>query len=95
MDGSPSYSVEIFKFFSYLSFFFCFSGGIQRDWVGVPRKLYIAGYDGYRCVCVRITGPPSDHLGSKEHNDRGDLDNPSLQEYKDCNPLFDWCLVKE
>ncbi|XP_040192647.1 neuferricin [Rana temporaria] len=71
------------------------SGGIQRDWVGVPRKLYLAGYDGYRCVCVRTTGPPSEHLESKEHNDKGDLDNPSLQEYKDCNPLFDWCLLKE
>lgn len=71
------------------------SGGIQRDWVGVPRQLYLAGYDGYRCVCVRTTGPPSENVDSEEHNDRGDLDNPSLKEYKDCNPLFDWCLLKE
>ncbi|KAM4702468.1 neuferricin [Discoglossus pictus] len=71
------------------------SGGIQRDWIGVPRKMYIAGYDGYRCVCVRTSGPPSEHLDSTEHKDRGDLDNPSLKEYEDCNPLFDWCFVKE
>ncbi|XP_044142165.1 neuferricin isoform X1 [Bufo gargarizans] len=71
------------------------SGGIKRDWVGVPRKLYLAGYDGYRCVCVRTNGPPSENPDSKEHNDRGDLDNPSLKEYKDCNPLFDWCWLKE
>ncbi|XP_066433073.1 neuferricin [Eleutherodactylus coqui] len=71
------------------------SGGIQRNWVGVPRKLHIVGYDGYRCVCVRTTGPPSENPDSEEHNDRGDLDNPSLKEYKDCNPLFDWCLLKE
>lgn len=87
-----SFVVEIFFFFSIC---LSLSGGIQRDWVGVPRKLYLAGYDGYRCVCVRTTGPPSEHLESKEHNDKGDLDNPSLQEYKDCNPLFDWCLLKE
>ncbi|XP_069828567.1 neuferricin [Dendropsophus ebraccatus] len=71
------------------------SGGIQREWVGVPRKLYLVGYDGYRCVCVRTTGPPSENPDSKEHSNRGDLDNPSLKEYKDCNPLFDWCLLKE
>ncbi|XP_077152607.1 neuferricin [Ranitomeya variabilis] len=71
------------------------SGGIQRDWVGVPRKLYLAGYDGYRCVCVRTTGPPSENPETIEHDDHGDLDNPSLKEYKDCNPLFDWCLLKE
>ncbi|KAM3932939.1 neuferricin-like [Leptodactylus fuscus] len=71
------------------------SGGIQRDWVGVPRKLYLAGYDGYRCVCVRTTGPPSENPDSEDHNNRGDLENPSLKEYKDCNPLFDWCLLKE
>ncbi|XP_040280782.1 neuferricin isoform X1 [Bufo bufo] len=71
------------------------SGGIKRDWVGVPRKLYLAGYDGYRCVCVRTNGPPSENPDSKEHHDRGDLDNASLKEYKDCNPLFDWCWLKE
>ncbi|XP_075708967.1 neuferricin isoform X2 [Rhinoderma darwinii] len=71
------------------------SGGIQRDWVGVPRKLYLAGYDGHRCVCVRTTSGPSENPDSGELNDRGDLDNPSLKEYKDCNPLFDWCLLKE
>ncbi|XP_071992246.1 neuferricin [Engystomops pustulosus] len=71
------------------------SGGIQRDWVGVPRKLYLAGFDGYRCVCVRATGPSSENPESEVHDNRGDLDNPSLKEYKDCNPLFDWCLLKE
>ncbi|XP_053310920.1 neuferricin [Spea bombifrons] len=70
------------------------SGGIQRDWVGVPRKMYIAGADSYRCVCVRASGPPSEHPDSTEYN-RGDLDNPLLKEYEDCNPLFEWCLVKQ
>ncbi|XP_075446102.1 neuferricin [Ascaphus truei] len=71
------------------------SGGIQRDWVGVPRKMYIPGSDGYRCVCVRTTGPPTEQPDSTEHGDRGDVDNPSLHEYEDCNPLFEWCFLKE
>ncbi|CAH2302106.1 neuferricin isoform X1 [Pelobates cultripes] len=71
------------------------SGGIHRDWVGVPRKMYLAGSDGYRCVCVRTSGPPTEHPDSTEHRDRGDLDNPLLKEYEECNPLFDWCLLKE
>ncbi|XP_053563477.1 neuferricin [Bombina bombina] len=70
------------------------SGGITRDWVGVPRKMYIAGYDGYRCVCVRTSGPPYEKTYSTDHRDRGDLDNPSLKEYEDCNPQFEWCFVK-
>ncbi|KAE8625109.1 hypothetical protein XENTR_v10006161 [Xenopus tropicalis] len=70
------------------------SGGIQRDWVGVPRKMYTAGTNGYRCVCVRNFGPPSEQPDSTEHNDRGDLDNPMLHEYEDCNPLFEWCFLK-
>ncbi|KAM9319237.1 neuferricin [Gastrophryne carolinensis] len=69
------------------------SGGIHRDWVGVPRKLYLAGYDGYRCVCVRSTGPPSEQPDSTDN--KGDLDHPSIKEYKDCNPLFDWCILRE
>ncbi|KAM4797123.1 neuferricin [Rhinophrynus dorsalis] len=71
------------------------SGGIHRDWVGVPRKMFIPSYNGYRCVCVRTSGPPSEQPESTAHRDRGDLDNPLLQEYKDCNPLFEWCLLKE
>uniref|UniRef100_A0A8C5MSV8 Neuferricin n=1 Tax=Leptobrachium leishanense TaxID=445787 RepID=A0A8C5MSV8_9ANUR len=70
------------------------SGGIHRDWVGVPRRMYLAGSDGYRCVCVRASGPPSDQPDSAQHSDSGDLDNPTLKEYEDCNPHFDWCLLK-
>ncbi|KAG8451826.1 hypothetical protein GDO86_003862 [Hymenochirus boettgeri] len=71
-----------------------YSGGIHRDWVGVPRKLYIAGSDGYRCVCVRNSGPPYEQMDTTEHSDRGDLDNPLLREYEGCNPLFEWCIPK-
>ncbi|CAG4911911.1 unnamed protein product [Colias eurytheme] len=29
------------------------SGGIKRDWVGVPRQLYEPGSDKPKCVCVQ------------------------------------------
>ncbi|CAF98513.1 unnamed protein product, partial [Tetraodon nigroviridis] len=29
------------------------SGGVDRSWAGVPRKLYSPGSTGVRCVCVK------------------------------------------
>nr|XP_033777380.1 neuferricin [Geotrypetes seraphini]XP_033777381.1 neuferricin [Geotrypetes seraphini]XP_033777382.1 neuferricin [Geotrypetes seraphini] len=70
------------------------SGGIERDWTGVPRKMYAPGSKGHRCVCVRTTGPPSGHSGSSEYSNRGDLDNHKLQEYEGCHPDSEWCMLK-
>ncbi|KAM8797412.1 neuferricin [Eudromia elegans] len=70
------------------------SGGVSRDWVGVPRKLYTPGSRGSRCVCVRATGPPSGELDAPEHQNRGDLDDPHLEEYEGCHPQAEWCVLK-
>lgn len=67
-----------------------YSGGINRDWTGVPRKLYEPGSQRSLCVCVRTEG----HSHSGQMSDQSDLDNPSLQEYDGCHPLADWCAVK-
>ncbi|XP_025844874.1 neuferricin isoform X2 [Vulpes vulpes] len=68
------------------------SGGVSRDWVGVPRKLYRPGAKEPHCVCVRTTGPPSDQApGLAAHTNRGDLDNPGLGEYAGCPPLAVTC----
>jgi hypothetical protein len=32
-------------------------GGVNRDWIGVPRKLYKPGLKEPHCMCVRTTGP--------------------------------------
>ncbi|KAL2094996.1 hypothetical protein ACEWY4_009715 [Coilia grayii] len=56
------------------------SGGVKRDWVGVPRKLFSPGSSRSRCVCVRTTEP--DHQ-----------DNPNLQEYSGCPPEAQSCFV--
>ncbi|NWI51080.1 NEUFC protein, partial [Calyptomena viridis] len=68
------------------------SGGVSRDWAGVPRKLYQPGSKGSPCVCVRSTGPPWGHPHS-QHSSRGDLDNPHLQEYEGCHPLAEQCVL--
>ncbi|NXN67273.1 NEUFC protein, partial [Himantopus himantopus] len=69
------------------------SGGVNRDWTGVPRKLYLPGSRGSHCVCVRTTGPPWGQPDSTEHGDRGDLDNPLLEEYDGCHPLAEQCVL--
>ncbi|XP_076461981.1 neuferricin-like [Babylonia areolata] len=69
------------------------SGGIQRDWVGVPRQFYEPGkaQEKARCVCVRNKGPPSDSQHSDSHKNRGDLDNPNLKAYDGCDVNADSC----
>lgn len=72
---------------------FCIpSGGVHRDWAGVPRQLFSPGWQGSRCVCVRSSGPPWGQPHS-QHSDRGDLDNPHLQQYEGCPPLAEQCVL--
>ncbi|XP_051961751.1 LOW QUALITY PROTEIN: neuferricin [Xyrauchen texanus] len=56
------------------------SGGIHRDWVGVPRMLFSPGSVHSRCVCIR----PSDPVHSENRN---------LREYKDCPPHAESCRI--
>ncbi|KAM4620305.1 neuferricin isoform 2-T2 [Polymixia lowei] len=56
------------------------SGGVERDWTGVPRKLFSPGSSRSRCVCVE---------------DPSTAENPNLQEYKGCPPHADSCPVGE
>ncbi|CAL1539005.1 unnamed protein product [Lymnaea stagnalis] len=71
------------------------SGGIVRDWIGVPRMYYSAGSPQPRCACVRTTGPPSHDLRSTNHKDRGDLDNPNLSLYPNCDDMSESCPLPE
>ncbi|XP_066058338.1 neuferricin [Chamaea fasciata] len=69
------------------------SGGVHRDWAGVPRKLFSPGGRGSRCVCVRSSGPPWGQPDSSQHSDTGDLDHPHLQQYEGCQPLAEQCVL--
>nr|CAD2196263.1 unnamed protein product [Meloidogyne enterolobii] len=74
------------------------SGGVAREWVGVPRLLFEPTTQNQRCVCVKNFGAPLSNLGVdkkqiKEGESRGDLDNPNLREYKDCVPTANSCKL--
>ncbi|XP_012265794.2 neuferricin [Athalia rosae] len=57
------------------------SGGIERNWIGVPRMLYEAGSEQYRCTCV--------NLRSKEY----ETHKGSLREYEGCAEGATNCLI--
>ena len=67
------------------------SGGVNREWVGVPRKLFLPGRNE-RCACIRTTGPPSTDPAAK--TDFGDLKSPHIKEYDGCDPKSDSCQIK-
>ncbi|CAD5219063.1 unnamed protein product [Bursaphelenchus xylophilus] len=67
------------------------SGGVKREWVGVPRKLFAAGSKSHRCACVKNFGPPL--ATPNEKGNRGDLDNPNLKEYENCSPVSNSCKL--
>ncbi|VDO46663.1 unnamed protein product, partial [Brugia timori] len=68
------------------------SGGIERDWVGVPRKLFDAGSKSYRCACVKNFGAPLSRFpGMNKDSGHGDLRNPNLGEYEGCKPTSTTC----
>ena len=84
------------------------SGGSKRDWVGVPRQLFLPKYHNYRCACIKDFGPPTassieyaeenfddkrEH--AKQRMDTGDLQNPRVREYEQCDPKSIECIVKD
>ncbi|XP_059056988.1 neuferricin homolog isoform X2 [Achroia grisella] len=56
------------------------SGGVKRNWVGVPRQLYTPGQDMPRCTCVNIE----------------DIDNSAamFKEYDNCPITSTSCIIK-
>ncbi|KAM8898665.1 neuferricin isoform 2-T2 [Spinachia spinachia] len=57
------------------------SGGVERGWTGVPRKLFSPGSSGVRCVCVEDT------LAAQE--------NPNLKKYDGCSRHAESCSIEE
>ena len=69
---------------------FCFSAGVHRNWVGVPRQYFKPGTREPACVCVRTSGPAED----TGKGDIGDLDNPHLREYEGCGKFDVSCKLR-
>jgi predicted heme/steroid binding protein len=68
------------------------SGGMDRPWIGRPRRLFYPGRKE-RCACVRDTGPPSTDMSAG--GTVGDLANPHLKEYEGCDPKGNSCMIRE
>ncbi|CAJ0596881.1 unnamed protein product [Cylicocyclus nassatus] len=68
------------------------SGGIHRDWVGVPRLLYDPNTKQQRCACVKNFGTGLSSYGEK--GNRGDLDHPNLRQYPKCSPVANSCRLE-
>lgn len=60
------------------------SGGIERDWTGVPRKLYTPGADSYRCACVQLE-TEGGVIGDRQGN---------LETYENCDLRATSCYVQ-
>ncbi|KAL0112207.1 hypothetical protein PUN28_011936 [Cardiocondyla obscurior] len=60
------------------------SGGIDRDWVGVPRKLFETtnAQSSFRCACVK--------LDSKEYKEN----KARLRDYDGCEKYATRCVLK-
>uniref|UniRef100_A0A8C6X6C2 Neuferricin n=1 Tax=Naja naja TaxID=35670 RepID=A0A8C6X6C2_NAJNA len=71
------------------------SGGISREWSGVPRKLYEPGSSRSHCVCIKTEELFPGQEKSTQLSNQGKLNNPNLQEYEGCHPLSEWCALKE
>lgn len=54
------------------------SGGVQRDWIGVPRKIFKPGQTDFNCVCV--------------HDSK--LDSPNLKEFDHCDSKSTKCTFQ-
>lgn len=57
------------------------SGGVERSWTGVPRKLFSVGSTNVRCVCVEDPSAAED--------------DPNLHEYDSCPPHAESCSVTD
>lgn len=55
------------------------SGGVARDWVGVPHLMRRDFSGNMACVCVRD----------------GDLDDPRLRTYEGCSPTAAECRLPD
>ncbi|KAK9873331.1 hypothetical protein WA026_022138 [Henosepilachna vigintioctopunctata] len=55
------------------------SGGIKRNWIGVPRKLFAPGSKKFRCACIK----------------EEDLKMNNIKEYDNCNPNSAECFEKQ
>lgn len=78
---------------SIMNLYFNVSGAIERDWAGVPRRLFSKDGKFKRCACIRTTGSPS--FESDKNTNNGDLGLSLLREYEGCDPTSNTCKAND
>ena len=68
------------------------SGGIKRNWVGVPRRLFMPGQTE-RCACIKEYGDSLSGYDGGDGSQRGDLGHPNLKEYEGCDKKAASCKI--
>jgi len=91
INGGTTHAIQLCADFGFHGRFLFLSGGIERDWSGVPRQYHPPGASESRCACIRDTGGPTS--GANAGTNRGDLDNPYLREYHGCLPNAASCIT--
>jgi hypothetical protein len=56
-----------------------YSGGVDRDWIGYPRKFFETPDKSPRCACIHANY----------------LADPRVKEYEGCSPTSDTCKLLE
>ncbi|CAB3403373.1 unnamed protein product [Caenorhabditis bovis] len=70
------------------------SGGVNREWAGVPRRLRDPSTRTQRCACVKNFGTGLSGVDAvKKSTNRGDLDHPHLKQYPNCSPTANSCKI--
>jgi len=71
-----------------------YSGGVTRDWAGVPRKLFTPGSGQSRCVCIKDeTSATSDDDEKRVQLQPESEPNPKLRLYENCDPRAVSCQI--
>ncbi|GMT20909.1 hypothetical protein PFISCL1PPCAC_12206, partial [Pristionchus fissidentatus] len=70
------------------------SGGIEREWSGLPRLYLDPATNQKRCVCVKNFGEGLSIHAQSSGGNRGDLDHPALETYPNCKDTANSCKIE-
>ncbi|KAF8359059.1 tag-131 [Pristionchus pacificus] len=70
------------------------SGGIEREWSGLPRLYLDPATNQKRCVCVKNFGEGLSVHAQASGSNRGDLDHPALELYPNCKETANSCKIE-
>ncbi|GMS90720.1 hypothetical protein PENTCL1PPCAC_12895, partial [Pristionchus entomophagus] len=70
------------------------SGGIEREWSGLPRLYLDPATSQKRCVCVKNFGEGLSIHAQTSGGNRGDLDHPALELYPNCKETANSCKIE-